>query len=115
MAWPPFPFRKEDRVSSGPDAEPPIALTLSLSSEGPVFKPAPASADWLAHPCTYGAQADLAAFLAQLEEEGFAKYYDDELVLPWDDIYRLMDSDEHQASFPLLQLPAIVPWRPILD
>lgn len=59
-------------------------------------------------------QPALTAYLAQLEEEGFATLSDDGMVISWDDLYRLLARSEHQSSLSLLQLPELATFRPVL-
>lgn len=60
------------------------------------------------------AAPELSAYLAQLEEEGFATIIDGETVIAWDDLYRLLAHPDHQSSLPLLQLPEVTAFRPVL-
>jgi len=113
MASVPFPSRKKDGALDRPGAEPSISMVLSV--EGAIYSPTSSHSDWLSDPLAHGGQADLAGFLAQLEEEGFAQWTGIQLLLPWDEVYQFMASAQHHESFFLLGLPPVVPWRPILD
>lgn len=61
------------------------------------------------------AQPTLSAYLAQLEEEGFAIQSDEGMAISWDDLYRLLAHPDHQTSLPLLQLPELATFRPVLS
>lgn len=57
----------------------------------------------------------LAAYLAQLEEEGYASRGNDCLSIAWEDLYRLLDHPDHISSLPLLALPSLCEYRPTLS
>lgn len=113
MAWVPFPSRKKDGVSDGTGKE--FSIRMAWTVEGVLYSSTSLRPDWLLYPLAHGEQADLAAFLAQLEEEGFAHWTDNKLYLPWDEAYQLMGSVQHHESVFLLGLPPVVSWRPVLD
>ncbi len=56
----------------------------------------------------------LAAYLAQLEEEGYAKRDTEGLTVAWADLYDLLNHSEHFSSVPLLGLPEFSTFRPAL-
>ena len=56
----------------------------------------------------------LAAYLAQLEEEGYAKRDTTGLTIAWADLYDLLNSPEHFNSTHLLDLPEFATLRPAL-
>lgn len=56
----------------------------------------------------------LAAYLAQLEEEGYAKRDTNDLTIAWSDLYDLLNHPEHFNSTPLLNLPEFATLRPAL-
>ena len=70
--------------------------------------------DWLSAPYTLGEDADLASFLAQLEEQAIAELHQGELLLPWQQVYAIKRSADYSASYPLLKLPPLSPLRPSL-
>ena len=113
MVWIPFSSQTNDVVPTGPVTPPHIELMLS--PEGAIYQSSLSCPDWLYDSLAHGAQAELASLLAQLEDEGFAQNVGNHVLLPWDEVYRLMSSNPHQESFSLLGLPPVVPWRPILD
>lgn len=47
------------------------------------------------------------AYLRQLEEEGFITPLVDNWLLPWEQVYEVLQSDEHRASSVLLGLPSV--------
>lgn len=47
----------------------------------------------------------LASYLDQLEEEEFVSQLSDRWLLPWDELYRLLNEEGHVSSVPLLGLP----------
>jgi hypothetical protein len=57
---------------------------------------------------------ELAALLAQMEEQGLVTMKDGALLLPWQNLYAVMNSPDYVSSFPLLKLPALSPIRPCL-
>lgn len=71
--------------------------------------------DYLNHPeCLAPEFRPLAAYLAQLEEEGYATKGDDRLSIDWEDLYRLLGHPDHASSLFLLQLPPLSEFRPAL-
>ncbi len=57
----------------------------------------------------------LASYLDQLEEEEYASQLSDSWLLPWDELYRLLDNPEHITSLPLLGLPRLSGLLPQLS
>jgi superfamily II DNA or RNA helicase len=55
------------------------------------------------------------AYLKQLDEEGFITPLVDHWLLPWEQVYQLLALPEQQPSIPLLHLPAIRAFRPVLS
>lgn len=73
-------------------------------------------ADFLEHPERLApASQALAAYLAQLEEEGYASRAQGCLSVAWEDLYRLLDHPDHASSLPLLALPPLCEYRPALS
>ncbi|TQK03439.1 DEAD/DEAH box helicase [Herbaspirillum sp. SJZ107] len=58
---------------------------------------------------------DVNAYLLQLEEEGFVTRLADDWLLPWDQMYEILDAPEHETSIPLLTLPEQSDLRPVLS
>lgn len=72
--------------------------------------------DFLEHPGRLAPESQaLAAYLAQLEEEGYASRGQDCLSVAWADLYRLLDHPDHASSLPLLALPPLCEFRPALS
>lgn len=69
---------------------------------------------WLNRPDAFGTQSELVSYLSQLEEEGFAQFDRDAVLLSWDTVYELLALPEHGESASLLGLPAILPLTPNL-
>jgi hypothetical protein len=63
----------------------------------------------------FGPSRELASFLFQIEEEGFASRADQGMFVAWNDVYRLMESEDHVESWSLLGLPSVEAWRPNLS
>ena len=105
-----FSFAKKARedVKSTPSIEKRLAV------EGVTYLSKEPSAWNSRNPSTFGTEHALAAFLFQAEDEGFAHLEGNTFFLPWADVFRLMASPDHAESFPLLGLPGLGPWRPVL-
>jgi hypothetical protein len=58
---------------------------------------------------------DLNAYLLQLEEEGFVTPLADDWLLPWEQMYEILDAPDHETSIPLLTLPDQSDLRPVLS
>ncbi len=72
--------------------------------------------DWLRHPeCLAPKSQALAAYLAQLEIEGFATQGQGGVNIAWEDLYRLLDHPDHASSIPVLALPPPCEFRPALS
>lgn len=74
------------------------------------------ASDYLKHPDRLApASQPLAAYLAQLEIEGFATKDTDRVSILWEDLYQLLDHPDHASSLPLLLLPPPCEFRPVLS
>lgn len=113
MQWP--TFRSRAGVPADSTSGPTSTIAVSWSREGAEFRPEPVRDDWLSDAGSFGADAELAMLLGQLEEEGFAELGAACVKLSWQDFYRLVASPEHGASIPVLKLPPVEPWRPALS
>jgi hypothetical protein len=79
------------------------------------FVAAPAPQQWLDAPSNLEpADQPLAAYLSQLEEEGYAQHDAEGLTIAWADLYDLLNRPEHFSSTPLLGLPEFSALRPAL-
>ena len=93
-------------------------LAVALNRLGVTYSVAPAAPtvgdNWLETPPAFGSQAEMISLLSQFEEEGFAQWQEQELILPWPSFYELACSRDYQDSINLLGLPNIEEWRPVL-
>lgn len=84
----------------------------------PVAQECPAAvfeADGVLFPGAFsGPLSEFASLIAQLEDEGYAERDGDDARVEWGNLYRLMSSPAHSGSIPLLGLPPVQRWRPIL-
>lgn len=72
--------------------------------------------DFLAHPERLSpASQALAAYLVQLETEGYATQGQAGVSILWEDLYRLFNHPDHASSLPLLSLPPPCEVRPALS
>ena len=53
----------------------------------------------------------LASWLEQLAEEDYLISLTDRWLLNWDDLYRLIEDEEHASSLPLIGIPEVLPLR----
>ena len=113
MQWPSFRSKGAAPASSGGPSG--SAIAVSWSRDGVSYRPEPARDGWLSDARSFGADAELAMLLGQLEEEGFAELGADGVKLGWRDFYRLAASPEHGASVSVLKLPPVEQWRPALS
>lgn len=89
-------------------------IERGLTSEGAAYRAREPSTWEGRDPSRFGSERELAAFLLQAEDEGIARIEGDTVFLEWSGVFRLMESPAHAESFPLLGLPAVEPWRPVL-
>lgn len=61
---------------------------------------------WLAEAERF-AEWELVYYLQQLAEEGYAPVLEQEVILPWDSLYQLLDDRGHRDSVSLLKLPPV--------
>jgi superfamily II DNA or RNA helicase/Holliday junction resolvase len=112
MIWSPFGTKNNAPADqSGPAAD----IVTSYSEAGAVFRPDPFEDGWMETPERFGAKSELARFLAQLDEEGFADRDGESLIIPWKDVYRILASKEHSDGFPLFSLPPREDWTLSLE
>ncbi|MBF0156316.1 MAG: restriction endonuclease [Magnetococcales bacterium] len=105
-----FGFLKKGGGEEG--AEP--LVRRRVTAEGVFFTAVSPGAWGGRDPAVFGPDRELAAFLLQAEDEGFATLDADALFVSWRDGFRLMESVDHAESFSLLGLPPVEPWRPVL-
>jgi hypothetical protein len=97
-----------------------VALTLAskstsvtLSAEGVIYRttgsPMP---EWYLEPDASSADADIVAFIAQLEELGYAvPQADQAMVVAWPSVYRILEADDFvppERAFPIPSVDATV-------
>lgn len=113
MQWP--SFRSKGGASANSEGASGSTIAVSWSRDGAHYRPEPARDGWLSDAGSFGADAELAMLLGQLEEEGFAELGDAGVKLAWQDFYRLAASPEHGSSVAVLKLPPMEQWRPALS
>jgi hypothetical protein len=89
-------------------------LVRSYKPAGVSFTAESKREDWLPVPFDLGETSDLASFLSQLEEQGFADFNSGELFVTWRRVYEIKSSRDYGTSYPLLMLPPTSPLRPCL-
>ena len=112
MKWSPFGSKNGGDADSPRDT---VDIVASYSQAGLEFRSNPSCDGWSESPERFGPKAELTRFLAQLEEEGYAHRDRDALVVPWADVYRVAESDEHAGGFSLFGLPPLEDWRLSLE
>lgn len=75
-------------------------LISSYGPDGVSFAAQSKRTDWLSDPLSMGEDADLASFLSQLEEQGFAQFRNGTLSLTWQEAFQIRDSADYAPSFP---------------
>ena len=108
MKW---PFR----VSATDSPEEKGRIVTAFDASGATFTQLTTEAGSTNATGHHQAQDELALFLSQLEEEGFADVHGDQLAISWDAVYALLESSAHASSYRLLGLPPLAHWRPQLD
>lgn len=76
--------------------------------------PAESTDQWLATPYEYGEAADLGARLQQVFLEGLGKTLEAEFILPWADVYALLNHPELKGFRGALSIPSDTDARPRL-
>jgi superfamily II DNA or RNA helicase len=108
MIWSPF-------GTKGSADENAADIAMSWSGSEVSFRADPPDVGWLEAPERFGEKSELARFLSQLLEEGYAACDGDALMLTWDDVYRVLSSSDHAGGFRLLGLPPLENWRLSLE
>jgi hypothetical protein len=88
----------------------PEAIAPVFNDEG-VLYPAVDEADLAS---ARGQRRVALAYLKQLDEEGFITPLVEDWLLPWEQVYEILGTPEHQASVALLALPAVTAIVPVL-
>lgn len=112
MQWSPFRSKPNAPHSSDVSGS---TIAVSWTKEGAEFRAVPACVGWLEDSGSFGADAELAMLLGQLEEEGYAEARGEAVCLTWQDFYRVAASSEHGASVAAMKLPPVEQWRPALS
>lgn len=112
MQW--FPFRSKPKAPEASEAKG-SAIAVSWTKEGAEFRVVPTRGGWLWNSGSFGADAELAMLLGQLEEEGYAEARGETVCLTWQDFYRVAASKDHGTSLEALKLPPVEQWRPALS
>ena len=94
-------------------------LNQNLRAEGICFDatekfPEIDAIDWIEQ-IPDGSDTELCSYLGQLVEEGYANFFDEEIVIPWEDFYALGHHQEHQESLSIISLPNLCPLHPVLN
>lgn len=105
------PFSRKALVPTG------IApIVKEYNFGGVIFRPPAERADeWLRKPLDFPGQESMVSFLAQVEEEGFARLLDQRLLLSWESVYQLAVSENYRSGLSLIRLPPTLAWRPRLE
>lgn len=106
MAWNFFSSKKANTPQE--PAVPAVNDCLRWLEEGLLINPV----RWLSQPDPTLRQ--LGCYLDQLEEEGYLTALPQDLLLAWDDLYRLLADEAQQSSLPLLGLPPVLALKPLL-
>lgn len=102
-----------DKAQSKPE-EAELNLTVSTDAGGARFSSSSGVHGWIEAPSAQGSDSELALYLRQLIDEGFAAQGSDEVLISWDGYYALARDPEHSSSMGLLRLAPMVAWRPRL-
>lgn len=86
-----------------------------IARDGIRFAPSSVSVEaWLDAPQASNEDPQLAAFLAQLQDEGFVHILDGQAFVGWEAVYQLIDDPDYPQADVLLCLPPTLDLRPIL-
>ncbi len=107
-------FSRAEREANMHKLAGPDRLVRSYKSTGVSFTAESRREDWFPVPFDLGETFDLASFLSQLEEQGFADFNSGELFVSWRRVYQIKSSRDYGTSYPLLMLPHTSPLRPCL-
>jgi hypothetical protein len=109
--------RKSSIAESGPDSTTiKRAIRAEFTVHGVVFANlGQTGREWLKHSVRNDKDSELASLLFQIEEEGYAHWEEDTLMLPWDSVFELDQSLHYGDVFRIMELPRIESWRPVLQ
>ena len=91
-----------------------LRLAVSADAGGVRILSSSGVRGWIVAPSVRDADSELALYLRQLVDEGFAAQGADEVIISWDCYYALIKDPDHSTSVGLLRLPPMVAWRPRL-
>jgi hypothetical protein len=91
-------------------------IVITYNAEGITFSPLiHGENDWIHDPLAFGDQQEAVSLLAQVEEEGHAVHAGVTLLMRWESVFQLSQSQLYSDAHRLLRLPPIKPWKPILQ
>lgn len=97
------------------EGESQFAINVSWDRTGVHFRPEPARDTWLDRPEDFPRDSELVLLLRQLVDEGFASVELHRAFLGWDSYYHLASASAYTESLPILPLPPLRSWCPILS
>lgn len=101
--------------SASPDTASQPSATFTPTEEGLRYElPGVAAEEWLAAPFSHGDAAPLGAALAQLYMDGYGTRGDAAFVLPWKDVYAVLQHPEHAGATTVLGFPEQAAIKPSL-
>lgn len=74
--------------------------------------PAATTVEWLAMPYSFGADAELGSRLSQLYTEGIGERRETEFLIPWDQVYEILESPDLSQQRQSLRIPVESVARP---
>lgn len=101
MEWPSFGANKTAFGNASDEGDKASPRLLDAGALFPQVNPAAIS------------EAD--ALLFQLEDEGFVEATCEGFLLAWENLYRLLADPSYESAMPLLGLPPVDHWRPVLE
>ena len=66
------------------------------------------------YPYSVQPKTDLDFYWQALEQEGYADLIAQQYVLLWDEFYQLVEDEDHQAMFSMMQVPKMTDLRPMI-
>src|SRR3954470_7536892 len=103
-------MRRRPSRGSGQEAEPQAAVSRAPS--GVVYQSLSEDdrEDWYLDPGAFGRDADVVAFVAQLEELGLAERRDSRtLLVPWASVYEVLEQEDLAPTHRVLPVPGVDP------
>lgn len=108
-----FFFKGRGVPSGEPVVSAPQGILINFSAEGVLYQPSEPgkSLDDLCDP----ADRETAALLSQVSEEGFASEIELGFLVPWLELYRLLELDSYRDCATLFRSPPPIAARPVLN